>query len=342
MGKSANWYMGRYSRRARASHKLIAGRIPIRPSSIRSPSILAWLLLLLAACARTPTPPPPTERLVIGGASAMSPLLERLVQGFEVQRPSIAVILEPYNTARGMAQAAEGTVTLAAATGAPPEGMWAAPIAVDAIAVIVHPDNPLQALTLAQLYEIFGGWTWHWSDLGVRVPEDEITVVSREAGSGTRAAFEDQVMAQGPGCRPIAALELGSAQAASTPSEQTLPEERPLCEVDPVTSTAVLRLGSAAAVEYVAGHPAAIAYVAHGVLATAASANTDAPVKALRIEGTPPTPVYVADGSYRLSLPLYLAAPDEPSGAARQFVDYCLSARGQALVARQYVPVRAE
>jgi phosphate transport system substrate-binding protein len=136
-------------------------------------------------------------------------------------------------------------------------------------------------------------------------------------------------MAQGPGCRTIAAIELGGGP-------RDAPAARAACEPDPVTSTAVLRLGSAAVVEYVAQHPSAIGYVARGHL------DDSAPVKALRIEGALPTPAHVADGSYRLSLPFYFAASQEPAGAARQFVDYCLSAHGQALVARQYVPARSQ
>ena len=122
------------------------------------------------------------------------------------------------------------------------------------------------------------------------------------------------------------AVELGSASAERTPDIK-----RSSCEPDPVTSMALLQMDSAAVVEYVAEHPSAIGYVAHGHVA--------GQVKALRVEDASPTPAHIADGSYRLSLPFYLVAPQEPSGAARQFVDYCLGAKGQSLAAQQYVPV---
>jgi phosphate transport system substrate-binding protein len=314
------------------------GRPPIR-------FLLLLPLILASACARTPPPAASAETLVIVTSSAVSPLLDPLVQAFETQNPSISVIVEtqtapletgvPLRTgaAQGIAQDHEESATLVALAGSPPEGVWAAPIAVDAIAVVVHPSNPLDGLTLAQLYDVFSGQTWHWSELGarnVRLAEDEITVLSRQEGSRTRAAFEAQVMAQGPDCQPIGAVELGAASA-----ERSAASERPPCEPDPVTSTALLRMDSTAVVEYVAAHPGAIGYVAHGHL-------DGAPVKTLRVEDALPASANVADGSYRLSLPLYLVAPDEPTGAARQFVDYCLGARGQALVARQYVPARTE
>lgn len=295
---------------------------------------LALFLILLSACARTPLPPPPAETLVLAGSTAMAPLLQQLVNGFQTRHPSVAVILDLHNTAQGIDRMTKGAASLAAVAGPPPEEMWAAPIAADAIAVVVHPDNPLDTLTPAQLYDVFSGRTWHWSDLGVGGRsvgvEDEIMVLSREEGSGTRAAFEAQVMAQGPNCQPIAAFELGSA-----PTERSTDAQRAPCGPDPVTSTALLRMDSAAVVEYVAQNPAAIGYVAHGHLDAGAS------VKALHIEGAAPTPAQVADGSYRISLPFYLIALQEPSGAARQFVDHCLSAQTQAQVARQYLPARS-
>ena len=322
MGELGNWGNPQIGKRANRSAIRTS---PIRPSPIRPSPILLLLLILASACARTPPPAAPTETLVLVASPATTPLLDQLVRAFEAQNPSITVVIEEQR-----APAGEGAAALAAVAGAPPEGLWAAPIAIDAIAVVVHPDNLLDGLTLAQLYDVFSGQTWHWSELGAGGrAEDEIEVLSRQEGSPTRAAFEAQVMAQGPGCRPVVAFELGAAPAEPTPTF-----ERPPCEPDPVTSTALLRMDGAAVVEYVAAHPAAIGYVAHG--------HVSGQVKALRVEGVPPVPANVADGSYRLSLPIYLVAPSarEPSGAARRFVDHCLSAQGQSIVAQRYAPVR--
>jgi phosphate transport system substrate-binding protein len=101
---------------------------------------------------------------------------------------------------------------------------------------------------------------------------------------------------------------------------------------------AVLMLSSADVVAYVAAHPGAIGYLSAGYLAFQTAPGP--PVRALRVEGVPPTPAQVGAGSYRLTQPLFLVAPDEPTGAARWFVDLCLGAEGQALVAQGYAPVR--
>jgi phosphate transport system substrate-binding protein len=171
----------------------------------------------------------------------------------------------------------------------------------------VHAGNPLSSLTLTQLREVFSGRTWRWSELGAQASEQEIVVVTRETGSGTRAAFERQVLRSSP------------AQDAA------------------MTTMAVLRLSSARMVAYVAEHPAAVGYVALGALD---AAPDRAQVKVLAIEGVAPGPAQVAAGDYPLSLPIHLVAPAEPTGAARRFLDFCLGPQGQRLVAERYVPVR--
>jgi phosphate transport system substrate-binding protein len=74
--------------------------------------------------------------------------------------------------------------------------VWAAPLAQDGIAVIVHPDNPVRGLTSAQLREVFQGRVGSWASLGgVHAP---VVVFSREAGSDTRDSFEGMVMGTRP------------------------------------------------------------------------------------------------------------------------------------------------
>lgn len=70
--------------------------------------------------------------------------------------------------------------------------LWAAPVAQDAIALVVHSDNPVQSLTLTQTLQAFQGRITNWSELGGEsLP---LVVVSREPGSGIRAEFEQSVM----------------------------------------------------------------------------------------------------------------------------------------------------
>ena len=75
-------------------------------------------------------------------------------------------------------------------------------VGYDALAVFLHPDNPLSTLSIEQIAEIYGdggGYT-KWTDLGVEVPgckDQEIVVVSRQNNSGTYAYFRQTVLGKG-------------------------------------------------------------------------------------------------------------------------------------------------
>lgn len=192
--------------------------------------LLAGLLSLLTACG-TPTLPPESVRFTIAGSTAMTPLLTELAEAYQVHFPQVSIAVEGGGSRLGLARVKEGEVVLGASSWLPAEGaatVWSAPVAMDGIALIVHPDNPTTGLTLAQLREVFSGRLWDWAELG---GAGEVQVISREGGSGTRAAFETRVM-----------------------------------EGQRVTPTALIMPGSGAVVDYVAAHPEAIGYVSMGHL----------------------------------------------------------------------------
>ncbi len=71
---------------------------------------------------------------------------------------------------------------------------WFNPVALDGLVIIVHPDNPVQSLSLGEVQAVFNGRITNWSALGG--PDQPINLVSREAGAGTRAILQQRVMAE--------------------------------------------------------------------------------------------------------------------------------------------------
>ena len=67
-------------------------------------------------------------------------------------------------------------------------GLVGTTIALDGIAIIVHPDNPVSDLSVQQIADIYTGKITNWKDLGGE--DAEIVLIGREAGSGTRDGFE--------------------------------------------------------------------------------------------------------------------------------------------------------
>lgn len=187
-------------------------------------------LLLLVSC-RGPVEPPQPVHLKVAGSTSMQPLLEELAQAYTERYEHVTIAVEGRGSLTGIELVRQGQVDIGMTSWKEPEdaSFWSTPIALDGIAIVVHPQNRVEGLTLLQLKDIFFGRVWDWRDVGGRA--GEIVVISREDGSGTRAVFEELVM---NGKR--------------------------------VTPAAVVMPSSRAVVEYVAEHPEAIGYVSMGYL----------------------------------------------------------------------------
>jgi phosphate transport system substrate-binding protein len=83
---------------------------------------------------------------------------------------------------------------------------------------------------------------------------------------------------------------------------------------------------------FVAGNPGAISF--------ATIAYAIAGVRALPIDGVEPSPARVMDSTYLLSRPLLLVTRSQPRGAIAAFLDFMLSAEGQAIVGKKFIPAR--
>jgi phosphate transport system substrate-binding protein len=178
---------------------------PARPlPPLRLLCCLAALASLVACGAQVQT------RLTITGSTSMTPFVEQLAEHYQREHPGTAVDVQGLGSSAGIRAAAEGVSELGMSSRALDEEEAAqleqALMARDALAVIVHPGNPVQRLTGEQIQGVFTGAVTSWDALGG--PPRPIVVVSREAGSGTFSAFEELVL-EGAAITP-AALRQGS------------------------------------------------------------------------------------------------------------------------------------
>ena len=203
--------------------------------------LIIVLAMLVAGCGEAVATPEPIS-LRATGSTAMSALVDELAEAFAEQSDTVSLEVTGLGTQFGLEALRAGEVDIALASWLPPdlEGLsppgqsvdarWRAlAIARDGIAVIVHPSNPVQGLGLVQLGDLFGGQTHEWRAVGGWRTQGTVQPVSREAGSGTREAFEALVM-----------------------------------DGQRVTPVAVVTVSSQDVVEYVAEHPKAIGYVSMG------------------------------------------------------------------------------
>lgn len=164
---------------------------------MRRLTLFSLLLLTLAACSgRVVSTPTPTT-LHIAGSTTMSAMLRDLAALYQEEQSYVLVDVRGGGSNAGITEVRRGGAELAAVSWlapdvAAPEGLNAVPVARDAMAVIVHPENALPGLTLLQLRGLYRGETLDWAALGGTAGEP--VLVSREEGSGTRSAFEALVM----------------------------------------------------------------------------------------------------------------------------------------------------
>lgn len=256
----------------------------------RAYKLLLASCILLSACAPQPlavTRQPTTMRLV--AADSCQPLADALAAAYEESRPWVTVHVEVYNTALTEQTLKEESADVALLSWL--EGndeLWSRPVAKDGIAVIAHPSTPFGGGSLSFLQEIYRGRVQEWEGM-------VLTVVSREDGSGTRAAFDGGIL-QGRD----------------------------------ITLTAVVMVSSDAVIEYVARTPGSIGYVSTLRL----DDPTASGVQVLPIAGSLPTQTNIEDGSYPLIRSLQLATVGEPTGEAREFAQWVLGPEGQAIVGK--------
>jgi len=239
----------------------------------------------------------------------MGPVLRELTAAYSKRHPNVLFAIRGGGSILGERWLENRRIDLAASTNFPNEAEPSAttmriPIGLDGIAIVVHPDNPVSALTLAQLRDLYSGRLLDWQDVGGKA--GDVLLVSREDGSATRMLFEARVM-----------------------------------DEEGVTLTAVVMPTSEDVVGYVAEHPNAIGYVSRAyVMSDEAEQEQAIGVNVVAVESRLPTKEEIAAQSYYLSRPIFLLRRKDDAARLQPFIDFVLSPAGQEIVAHFHVPIR--
>ena len=168
---------------------------------------------------------PAAERngtLALGGSTSMEKLCEAMSESFMEANPGVTVTVEYTGSGAGLEALAAGSIDIGNASRKLKDtekenGSVENIVAIDGIAVIAEKSNTVTDITAEDLAKVYKGEVSNWKDLGG--DDQPIVVIGREAGSGTRDAFEE-LMEVKDAC--VYAQELDStgavlAKVASTP-----------------------------------------------------------------------------------------------------------------------------
>ena len=156
------------------------------------------------------------------GSTSMEKLANALSEAFMEEYPDVTVTAEFVGSGAGIEAVTNGTADIGNSSRSLKDEEKAADVvenvvAIDGIAVCVDPANEVADLTKEQLTNIYNGTITNWKDVGGA--DEPIIVIGREAGSGTRGAFEELVDLV-DGCKYANELDSTGAviaKVASTP-----------------------------------------------------------------------------------------------------------------------------
>jgi phosphate transport system substrate-binding protein len=258
----------------------------------------------------------------VTGSDTMVNLAQAWAENYSKKRPDVSIQVAGGGSGVGIAGLINGIVDIAncsrkfkekeIARAKAKHGREPTQIVVgyDALAVYVHKDNPLDAISIEELSKIYGdgGEIVKWSQLGIKhdgCGRDEIVRVSRQNNSGTYHYFRERVVGKGRD------FKQGSVDQS----------------------------GSKDVVALVSKTPCAIGY--------SGMAYATPEVKTLKIaakkggEAFPPTKENATQGKYEIARPLFLYTNGKPAGPAKDYIDWILSPEGQKIVDEiGYVPVK--
>lgn len=306
----------------KAKEKLTAVR---ETTPHRARGLLLTLLLItavLAGCGRPAAASVDvgTQRAIQNkGSDTLVNLALAWAEAYREVEPDVSIAVTGGGSGTGIAALINGTVDIANASRQMKEEEIAAAqangidpieftVAIDALAVVVHPDNPVSQLTIPQLADIYTGRITNWQAVGGN--DAPIVLLSRETNSGTHVYFLEEVIRQGKSDN----RDIFAPQTLLMPSS--------------VGITSELRR-----------NPNAIGYDGFGYVDPA----HEKMIAVALDENAPyvmPSIAAGADGSYPISRGLYMYTAGEPTGEIATYMEWIMGDAGQTIVAELgFVPL---
>jgi phosphate transport system substrate-binding protein len=161
-------------------------------------SIVAMSVLLVVVAAGSGA-----EALRIEGSTTVGPMADAFAQYFKSVQPDLSITVNQTGSGDGAAALIDGRCDIADMSRfmtadefkkAVGKGILpvAHVVAMDGVCVVVHPSNPVGALTKAQIRDIYMGRVANWKEVGG--PDMPIVAISRDTSSGTYETFEMLVL----------------------------------------------------------------------------------------------------------------------------------------------------
>jgi len=275
--------------------------------------LLSLLLMACGASEATADSGSPSEQKAIQnkGSDTIVNIALAWAEAYREVAPDVSIAVTGGGSGTGIAALINGTVDIANASRSMTESEIEDArangfepvehvVAIDALAIILHPNNPISHLTIDQLADIYTGRITNWQEVGGN--DAFIVLLSRETNSGTHVYFLEEVVRKGDGDNP----DIFAPQTLLMPSS--------------VGITSELRR-----------NPNAIGYDGLGYVdpehekIVAVAPDADSPYVL-------PTVETASAGTYPLARDLFMYTSGEPEGVIIDYLNWILSPAGQTIV----------
>lgn len=281
----------------------------------------SWILplLLIHSCQKSPHH---VESILIKGSDTEVNVALALAETFMEKEPGVSIAVTGGGSGTGIAALMGGKTHIANASRpmkpdelhlAAARGVEPLPVifGIDALAIIVNRNNPVDSLVLSELGLVFRGEIHNWAELGGQ--NMAVSLYGRQSNSGTFLFFREKVL--GADYAPALKQMNGTAQI----------------------------------VEAIASDPAGIGYVGLGYLSEKGG-QLPANIKVLKISekkggiaSSPLIPAQILNGQYPIIRPLYQYVNGIPNGRLLEFLLFTIGEEGQKIVGESgYYPISKE
>src|SRR5437867_24192 len=278
---------------------------------MRKKSLIALVFTVMLGCSA----PPDRQTITVKGSDTMVLLGQRWAEVYMKAYPDVTIQVTGGGSGTGIAALINGTTQICQAS----RPMKAeeknsvkeqrhgdaveTPVALDALAVYLNKDNPIEHLDMDQVARIFRGEVTNWKEVGGK--NAPIVLYGRENNSGTYVFFKEHVL----------------KNADYAEKYQALP-------------------GTAAVINAVQKDPGGVGY---GGIGYAKDVKTISIAEDPAANPVAPTMDNVLNNTYPLSRQLFWYTAGAPAGAMKDFVDWVLGPKGQTIVTDVgYYPLKAQ
>jgi len=159
---------------------------------IRMFSIMCLIANVLTGCASTSANSDTITTVSTDGSTSMEKVIGYLSEGYMQENQNIKITYNPTGSGSGIQAVSSGRCDIGLSSrdlkDYEKETLNENIVAIDGIAIIVNPENPISNLTVEEIAKIYKGNVSNWKDVGGN--DSPIVLIGREAASGTRDGFE--------------------------------------------------------------------------------------------------------------------------------------------------------